>query len=679
MSILYRIFISERKTFLLFSFGVLAYGLFLLNKYLTIREYSHFWWECWLLSIAFLVIAFSRISPSSFLLIHKKTAEFLKEFFHLHFQKIGYLVAFLLIIASGIFFRLFRLDSLPWGLEGLQQDTAAVSEYAFRILEGIPYTPIGGSLFGLHDTLPYYYIALFFSLFGTKLIILRCAALSIGIINVVLTYFVIKSITKNIIVSLAGMALLSFSAVDTVLNYSALECVWSTPIHLSCFLLLSLAIKSNRNIHFLVAGLCFGLLLSTSKYFLALAPCIILMFIHHIVFNLQNLKSSVKGLALFLFAMFYVISPKLIHLMYYHADYFGRVWLVTNLDTLFNEDRIINAANPFLFEAKSTFKLLFFKDIDKYFIGKTTIIDQFVLPLFIIGIICAIVKVKNCKYFFLLCYLAFTIILNAATWAADYRCIIFMPLPYIMASLALNLTNFIPKYKKLFYVPVSVYLLLIILFNIKIYYTGMTINPESFHYRLKNAILGEYLKENPPDKKTYVSLGCAGTEMVFFNFRNKQMVDFGKLTSGVPCRWDGDPCNEKVYYKILSNIRKIVGGHNRRKEDLLLIFDDAPCHEEVLSRLESVFKRSRSLLPIYSKSCKRELVYATFELEKDEFALVKKSLILPYDKKIFMSLKEEPEVDKEIGFDWGLHPSLPVNNFSVQWDDFIKIDRDGDH
>src|SRR3972149_1828674 len=98
MSILYRIFISERKIFLLFSFGVLAYGLFLLNKYLTIQEYSHFWWKCWLLSIALLVIAFSNISPSSFLLIHRKTVELLKGFFHLHFQKIGYLVAFFLII-----------------------------------------------------------------------------------------------------------------------------------------------------------------------------------------------------------------------------------------------------------------------------------------------------------------------------------------------------------------------------------------------------------------------------------------------------------------------------------------------------------------------------------------------------------------------------------------------------
>ena len=154
----------------------------------------------------------------------------------------------------------------------------------------------------------------------------------------------------------------------------------------------------------------------------------------------------------------------------------------------------------------------------------------------------------------------------------------------------------------------------------------MGIVPINSLYNVRNVILGKYLSENLLNKKVYVSIGQANYVMLFITHDNRPW-DIDKLTYGVGWRWYGQECDKNMYYKILLNIQKIINENKHREESLLLIFDDAPCHEEVISRLESVFKKSRSVLPIYSKSCKRNLVYYTFEFGKDELMQADKKVI----------------------------------------------------
>ncbi len=714
---------SNIKKFLFISaISILSFSCYLFNRYFSIGVYSHYSWKCWLISILLLLITFLPLSR----LVIKNPCESLRRFSYFHFRNLWFFVSFLLIIAAGLFFRLYKLDCFPWGLEGLIIDSAGAGEYAFKILSGEPYYPIGSSLGGVQDTLPTYPHVLFFSIFGPTLFALRCETVFIGLVNAVLVFFAIKVILRNgnsegdsniVLIALAGMGLYLFSSVDTVLNYSAFEGTITTPIALAGFLSLIWAFKKESYFSFCLAGLFFGLLLSSSKYFIPTAPAFIIVIAYYAISNFfGRFKTEGEGswwyvkIGIFFLGALFVVLPKLLCLLYTYDAYFFRILLVVDVGLVAKERSLTTFLNSFISKLSSTnpsdtIKLMFLDGFcGRFLLGiNTTIVDKVVTPIFFLGIIYSLIRIKKERYLFLVCYLCCTIVLCIITFPVDYRFIPFMPFVYIFFSIGLNLINKLLKYRKAFYILAGIYLIVIVSFNVKNYYTGMGIAPLVSFYHVKDTLVGRYLQNNFLDKRVYVSLGDYEWVSRFFTYNCRER-DINRPTSGVPLREPRKSCDDFTYKMILSNISRIVADNLNSEKDILFVFDDTVCNEEIVSRLESILNKNRSSFSIYSKSCKENFTYSTFEIKKDKLASISTTNIVPqYAGKRYGALKEVKEeglieglagkyyadtkfeklvdtrIDKCIDFNWqegSPLPSIKPDYFSIEWNGYIWVDAD---
>ncbi len=697
----------------------------LFNKYFSTGVYSHFSWKFWLISIVLLLIAFLPLSSITFKSIGRRLYESVQKFFYFHFINRWFLVSFLLIIATGLFFRLYKLDCFPWGLEGLLYDSAGAVEYALKILDGEPYAPIGWHLGGFLDTLSLYYHALFFLILGPALSTLRYGMVFMGFVNAVLVFFAIKAILDNehsksspniALMALAGMGLYLFSSVDTVLNYSGFEGTITTPIVMACFLSLNLAFQRNSSFYFCLAGALFGLLLISSKYFITTAPAFIIVILYHAISSLFGwFKSKNDGwyvkIGIFFLGTLFVILPKLLDLFYCYSSYFNRILTVAGADTPAKQQSITNIFNSivsrlFSVSAFDTFSVMFFCNFSyKYPLSSSNIaiIDKFVIAIFFLGIIYSLARIKSKRYLFLVCYLCFTIALCILTEPYDYRFIPFMPFVYILSSIGLNLIGKLLKYRKIFYILAGIYLVAIVSFNIKNYYMGMGIKPLVIDYHVKNAVLGKYLQNNFLNKNVYVSLGDFGWVIRFLTC-NVSEKDINKPTDGMPVRWFSKKCADYTCKKILSNISHIITDNRNTDRDVLFIFDDADCNEEIMSHLETILNKKRNSFNIYSKSCKQDFLFFTVEIKKEELSSINIASVVPqYTGKRYEAQRDiQPEkmvegligkycsgincerleitkVNKNIDFNWHAGspcPSIKPDYFSVEWNGFVRAEVD---
>lgn len=742
-----------KKFFFAAAIIILFDSCYLFFKQFSSGVYSHLSWKCWLISIVLLLISFLPLSSITFKAAGRRLYEYIIKFYYFHFINLRFFASFLLIIAAGIFFRLYRLDYFPWGSEGLLLDSSYFGQYAFKILDGEPYTPIGCGYCGYHDTLPFYLYAMFFSIFGPTVTVLKCETVFIGFVNAVLVFFTIKAILRTcimrsesnensgndyntVLIALAGMGLYLFSAVDTVLNYSAFHATITTPIALGGFLSLVWAFNKRTYFSFCFTGLLFGLLLSSSYYFLPTAPAFIVVIAYYPISNFfgrfksvpsartayskgdgscvkTSLSSTLLQVGMFFLGTLFTVLPKILYLFYNYSDYFFRTFVVTNMDGMAREHNLVAILNNLVLKLSSPFtydtiKLMFFEGTrGKFMLANCSIpiFDKLVTPVFFLGLIYSFARIKSERYLFLICYLFFTIVHCIISFPIDYRFIPFMPFLYIFFAIGLNLISKLLKYRKIFYILAGIYLLVIVSFNVKNYYTGMGMKPLESFYHVKNTVLGRYLQKSFLDKRVYICLAdCVWiAKFSTYNYRER---DIDRPTDGIADRtvkkWKG--CDGYTYNKIMSNISQIITDNINSEKDILFVFDDAICNEEIVSYFESVLNRKSPPLNIYSKSCRKNLLFSTVEIKKEELGSIDVASMVPqytgkrykalkdvHPKKMVSGLKgkyyndiefskvEDTRVDKVIYFNWGPDsplPSIKQDYFSIEWNGYVRVDID---
>ena len=103
-----------------------------------------------------------------------------------------FLIAVLILIVVALFFRFYKTGQVPPGLLG---DEATHALDALDVLDGTfaLYTPGEGST----GTLWRYLLALNFAIFGATIFTLRAFAAAVGVLSILMTYFVVKELIAS--------------------------------------------------------------------------------------------------------------------------------------------------------------------------------------------------------------------------------------------------------------------------------------------------------------------------------------------------------------------------------------------------------------------------------------------------------------------------------------------------
>jgi hypothetical protein len=215
-------------------------------------------------------------------------------------------------------------------------------------------------------------------------------------------------------------------------------------------------------------------------------------------------------------------------------------------------------------------------------------------------------------------------------------------------------------------------------------------------------LLGRYLQKNLLDKRVYVSLGgCPPiTKFSTYNYRER---DIDRPTHRLGWWWGRQKrCDDYIYNVILSNISQIIVENLNSKKDILFVFDNAVCHEKIVSHLETVLNKERSSFNIYSKSYKRTFLHQTVEIKKEELRSINIASVVPqYTGKRYEALKNvqreelvegltgryyadaefgklvDTRIDKGVNFNWlggSPLPSMKPDDFSIEWNGYISAD-----
>lgn len=201
------------------------------------------------------------------------------------------LIVFLLIFLLGAFLRLYRLD-YPLGLHG---DEAWTGIEAQRILKegwiGIWSSSALGQV-----TLPFYWTAFIFKIFGESLITLRLSFALLNVVALPFFYFVVR-LLFNKQVAIVSFFLLAVSRIFIHFSHTApTHALFLVPLFPTLFLLL-LAFRTRGRLHAVLAGFFLGI----SQYFyfgLRILPFFLLILIICQSFQKDFLKKNISNIIL---------------------------------------------------------------------------------------------------------------------------------------------------------------------------------------------------------------------------------------------------------------------------------------------------------------------------------------------------------------------------------------------
>ena len=207
-------------------------------------------------------------------------------------DKYQIVIIIILILLSG-FLYLFRLDSVPQGLNvdeaGIFYDAMSLSKYGVdRYLYSFPVYLINFG--GGQNALYTYLVTILFKIFDNNLFVLRLPAAIIGIISVVCTFKILKN-SKNSLVGLIGAFLMLIMPFFIMKSRWGLESYLFLPFLLFSIYIFLKAIKTEKKSYFVFSGILFGLTLYTYAISYMVLPlflgisCLYLLFTKRLKFR----------------------------------------------------------------------------------------------------------------------------------------------------------------------------------------------------------------------------------------------------------------------------------------------------------------------------------------------------------------------------------------------------------
>ena len=213
-------------------------------------------------------------------------------------------IAFIIILITAIFTRLYKLNDVPYGINvdeaGMAYDAYCLANYGTdRYLNNLPLYLIN---FGGGQSALYAYLSsILIKIFGFSIYAIRLPAVIFGIVAIVLSYFMVKK-ELNEKVALMFMALITICPWHIMSSRWGLDCNLLAPMSIiSMFFLL----RAKNKLGYIAAGISIGLTLYTYALSYIIIPIFLTMTLIYMLYTKRiTLKNVViMGIPIFILAL----------------------------------------------------------------------------------------------------------------------------------------------------------------------------------------------------------------------------------------------------------------------------------------------------------------------------------------------------------------------------------------
>ena len=355
----------------------------------------------------------------------------LTEFYRAHTAQI----ILVLIILVSIFFRFYRLNSLP---PGLHPDEAANGLDIFRMIDHHDFRPLYNTN-GPREALFFYLQAIFVLIMGNTILALRMAPAIIGVAGVYAVYLWSKSWFGQRVglLSAAIMAVNPWAVTITRDGFRASM----TPLMVALTLwAYTLALRTRKTKWFVIAGGIMSLGMYTYLSFKLFPLALVVIWSFMELWRKDIVKPLRKQLVISLVAFVIVLIPMGIYAIKHPGDVFARAGGVSFLEPSLNHGHPIQT----LFSTIGKTALMFNVHGDENYrqnLGGAPELNIFVGLMFLFGIILCLTRLNKTRYFGLLVVFAVMLlpeVLTAEGIPHALRAIGAMPEALILAAVGID-------------------------------------------------------------------------------------------------------------------------------------------------------------------------------------------------------------------------------------------------
>lgn len=333
----------------------------------------------------------------------------------------------LLIILLGFFFRFYRFDTIPFGLN---HDGAQDALQAISILQHpLPYKVYfaGGS----GETLFKYYLALTMHLFGISVWTIKFASTFLSFLTIPIFYLLAKKLTKNRYIAFSATFLLAISGWHIIMGKTVWRAISTPLLETATLYFLLQALEKETSKDFALTGFFLALTLNTynaARSLLIFIPVVLLAG----VFIRKKLSSRLLTNLLIFFAVFIItIYPLAKYALNNWAEFNSRL----SSTSVFSNIKQVGNLSPLLDNIKTTALIFNVRANGDDFFTSQPLLDQPAAILFIVGIIFCLLKIKKPENTFLLAGLIINSLPGLLSVPNGNRIIATLPFVYLIAGL----------------------------------------------------------------------------------------------------------------------------------------------------------------------------------------------------------------------------------------------------
>jgi hypothetical protein len=481
---------------------------------------------------------------------------------------------FFTIFALGCFLRLFKFNTIPFGLN---HDASLNGLVAIDLWQKLPqYTPYYIGWVG--ETFYHYWLDLNFMIFGISPTTIKLASIIIGIATLPFFYLLAKNLQGKT-TALFSSFFLVISGWHMTMSKVGWLAILVPLLQSITFIFLYKALKNNKKLDWIGAGIFLALTLN-SYGAARITPLILIVIVFFwYIKHKTNFKRFYKNIFYLAIAFSIVFSPLLNFAINNPKTYNGRA----NYLSVTNQIKETRSIKPLFDNIKISLGMLHYRANGDDFFVNEPLLEKIPGYLFIIGFIYILFTLKRIESFIIFSWLVLGFvpgILSVPNGNHDFS--ILVPTYLIVGQGTKSILNLLKIFlnKKLSYTLITL-ILLLSLFDIYQQYFSKN-QREIFGFYPEATIVANYMKDNMNQYDFYLTDNYPRDILTFIMYKN------------------GNPFVKN--YNWLENGFDFLDVDNGRNKGLMFFMFPNQQNEELASYLQKKFPNSKKLYLPYINS-----------------------------------------------------------------------------